>query len=84
MSGKISDIWPRKISSPVETETNPGSLLTLKLSLSSLEVEVHGDPNLPKEISCAHILDGYNRTFEGPERWSQTISWRSLRSIIPI
>jgi DNA polymerase, archaea type len=39
-----------------------------EVPLSSLEVQVHVDPNLPREISCIHILDGHKRKFKGPEK----------------
>src|SRR5512137_867002 len=41
-----------------------------EVPLSSLEIQVHEDPNLPREISCIHILDGHKRTFEGRRRFS--------------
>jgi DNA polymerase, archaea type len=39
-----------------------------EVPLSSLEVQVRGDPNLPRDISCIHILDGHKRTFDGSEK----------------
>ena len=39
-----------------------------EVPLSSLEVQVHGDPNLHREISYIHILNGHKRRFEGPEK----------------
>jgi hypothetical protein len=31
-------------------------------------MEVFGDPNLPREISCVQILNGRSKRFEGPEK----------------
>jgi DNA polymerase I len=36
--------------------------------LTSLELQVAGDPTMPKEIACIEILSGRKRRFEGPER----------------
>jgi len=39
-----------------------------EVPLSSMEIQVQGDPNFPREISCVQILNGHQRTFEGPEK----------------
>jgi DNA polymerase, archaea type len=39
-----------------------------EVPLSSLKVQVHGDPNLHREISCIHIPQRHKRRFEGPEK----------------
>jgi DNA polymerase I len=39
-----------------------------EVPLSSMEIQVQGDPNFPREISCIQILNGHQRTFEGPEK----------------
>jgi DNA polymerase I len=31
-------------------------------------MEVFGDPNLPREISCVQVLNGRKQRFEGPEK----------------
>ena len=36
--------------------------------LSTLEIQVAGDPEIPREISCVQVLDGHKRKFEGPEK----------------
>jgi len=36
--------------------------------LTSLELQVAGDPTLPREISCVEVLDGRKRKLEGSER----------------
>jgi DNA polymerase I len=36
--------------------------------LTSLELQVIGDPSLPGEISCVEVLDGRKRRLEGSER----------------
>jgi DNA polymerase, archaea type len=36
--------------------------------LTSLEMQVAGDPSLPREISCVQVLDGCKRRLEGSER----------------
>jgi len=33
-----------------------------------LGMEVAGDPNFPREISCVQVLNERKLTFEGPER----------------
>ena len=35
--------------------------------LGYLELQVVGDPNIAREISCVQVLDGHKRTFDGPE-----------------
>jgi DNA polymerase I len=39
-----------------------------EVPLTSLEIQVAGDPSMPNEISCVQILDGRRRRLEGPER----------------
>ena len=39
-----------------------------QVPLSILGMEVDGDPNLSREISCVQILNGHKQRFEGPER----------------
>ena len=31
-------------------------------------MEVAGDPNFPRDISCAQVLNGRKQRFEGPEK----------------
>jgi DNA polymerase, archaea type len=68
MSGKISDIWPRKTSSPCGEKEESRFSPDFEVPLSSMEIQVQGDPNFPREISCVQILNGHQRTFEGPEK----------------
>jgi DNA polymerase, archaea type len=39
-----------------------------EVPLSSMGIQVQGDPNLPREISCVQVLDGHKKRFEGPEK----------------
>ncbi len=39
-----------------------------EVPLSSLELQVFGDPSMPREISRVEVLDGCKRRLEGPER----------------
>lgn len=39
-----------------------------EVPLSSLEIQVAGDPYMPKEISCIEVLSGHKRRFEGSEK----------------
>jgi len=39
-----------------------------EIPLTSLKIQVAGDPFMPREISCIEILDGRKRRLEGPER----------------
>jgi DNA polymerase I len=39
-----------------------------EVPLTSLEIQVAGDPSMPKEISCVKILNGRKRKLEGSER----------------
>jgi DNA polymerase, archaea type len=39
-----------------------------EVPLTSLEMQVAGDPSLPREISCVQVLDGCKRRLEGSER----------------
>jgi DNA polymerase I len=39
-----------------------------QVPLSILGMEVFGDPNLPREISCVQVLNGRKQRFEGPEK----------------
>jgi DNA polymerase I len=39
-----------------------------EVPLSSLEIQLAGDPDLPREISCIKVLDGHERMFKGPEK----------------
>ena len=36
--------------------------------LTTLELQVTGDPSMPTEISCVEVLDGHKRKLQGPER----------------
>jgi len=36
--------------------------------LTSMEIQVTGDPSMPREISCVQILDGCKRQLEGSEK----------------
>jgi len=38
-----------------------------EVPLTSLEIQVAGDPSMPNEISCVQILDGRRRCLEGSE-----------------
>ena len=39
-----------------------------KVPLTSMEIQVTGDPSMPREISCVQILDGCKRQLEGSEK----------------
>ncbi|MHB8118128.1 MAG: hypothetical protein ACYDHX_05300 [Methanothrix sp.] len=39
-----------------------------EIPLTSLELQVAGDPSMPREISCIEVLDGCKRKLEGPEK----------------
>jgi len=39
-----------------------------EVPLTSLELQVAGDPSMPGEISRVEVLDGHKRRLEGPER----------------
>ena len=39
-----------------------------EIPLTSLELQVAGDPSMPREISCIKVLDGRKRKLEGSER----------------
>ncbi len=39
-----------------------------EVPLNSLELQVAGDPSMPREISRVEVLDGHKRRLEGPER----------------
>jgi DNA polymerase, archaea type len=39
-----------------------------EVPLSGLEIQVAGDPSMPKEISSVEVLDGHRRRLEGSER----------------
>lgn len=39
-----------------------------EVPLSSLELQVFGDPAMPRDISRVDVLDGHKRRLEGPER----------------
>ena len=43
--------------------------------LTSLELQVAGDPTLPREISCIDVLDGRKRRLEGLRERSSPTSW---------
>ena len=36
--------------------------------LTTLELQVAGDPSMPAEVSCVEVLDGHKRKLQGPER----------------
>jgi DNA polymerase I len=39
-----------------------------EVPLTSMEIQVAGDPSMPREISCVQILDGCTRRLEGSEK----------------
>ena len=39
-----------------------------EIPLSTLGMEVAGDPNFPREISCVQVLNERQQRFEGPEK----------------
>jgi DNA polymerase, archaea type len=39
-----------------------------QVPLTSLELQVAGNPSMPAEISCVEVLDGCTRRLQGPER----------------
>ena len=55
-------------SSLVETKMSPGFLPDFQFPLSIMGMEVVGDPNLPRDISCVQVLNGDEQKFEGPEK----------------
>jgi hypothetical protein len=65
--GKINGIWPRKTSFPAEKETNPGSP-DFENPLSILGMEVAGDPNFHREISCVQVINERKQRFENWRR----------------
>jgi len=55
------------ISSPAETEDESRFSLDFEIPLTSLELQVAGDPSIPREISRIEVLDGCKRLLEGHE-----------------
>lgn len=39
-----------------------------EIPLTGLEIQVAGDPTMPREVSCVEVLSGRKRWFEGPEK----------------
>jgi DNA polymerase, archaea type len=39
-----------------------------EVPLTSLEMQVAGDPSMPREIACVEVLDGHRRRLVGPEK----------------
>ena len=39
-----------------------------EVPLSIMRMEVVGDPNIPRDISCVQILNEHRQKFEGPEK----------------
>jgi DNA polymerase I len=48
--------------------SSAASVPDFEVPLSSLEIQVAGDPNLPREISCVQVLNERKQRFERPER----------------
>ncbi len=38
------------------------------IPLTGLEIQVFGNPTMPREVSCVEVLSGRKRRFEGPEK----------------
>ncbi len=54
-----------------------------QVPLSILGMEIAGDPTLPREISCVHVLNDRKQRFEGWRRLSSPTSWSLSKSTIP-
>jgi hypothetical protein len=68
MSSRISGIWPKKDLFPCGDRDESWLSPDFEIPLSIMGMEVAGDPNFPREISCVQVLNELKQRFEGKEK----------------
>ncbi len=46
-----------------------------EIPLTTMEIQVSGDPSMPGEITQIEVLDGFKQRFQGQKRLSLLICW---------